>query len=776
MALSKAQKSKAAATQTQRWEDMELLESRLLLSAWYVAANYHGTETGTTTQPYNTIQEAIDAAEDGDTVNVGNGTYAGDLLIDMPNLTIQSIRGASGTIIQGVGQVDSASGPLAVPNIDIRANGTVLSGFTISSPAAEVGFYSSGIVIDALNVEIKNNIFRTASAANSSDISQAIQTYRDDNGPNQTDLSGLNIHNNTFTSFGPGVAGFEAIYINHTLTDPAPTGTVTVADNTINGKVVRGITSERSKTIITGNSISTTLAPRALDDATPGGTLQGINVKDYNGRAQADVDILANTVGGSKASTGFNVAIRIGDAIQALTNFDILNNILAWNNTGVQVNDSADEVNIMGNSFHHNTLSVDNNDAAILDASGNWWGSKVAATVAAAVSGPVDYTPWLGVGTDTATKTAGFQGNFSTLYVDDTTQAGATGRIAEALALVTGSAPTIYVAGGSYAEDLWLDKAGLVLVGAGRATTTVLGQTDRADFGQGGNVVVDAANVSISGFTFVGADTAADRVNTVVYLKGRAGATPMNLKLFNNEIRSRASTVADGAYDVNGIETDYGNLSGVQIYGNRFTGTPEDGYSGIYINGAVNGGNVTARGHLVIRDNTFLGNVQRAIAVETSYTDILRNTIVTNLPVANTYSGIQIRSGQPAGSNAANKITIQSNVVSGFTCGLKLGMNVAIYGVDQNLTDVVVKSNVILGGTTGVLVMSGAENVKLSGNQFVGMTGLAVSNTDGDLTAILNAKSNWWGDATGPFNATGNPDALGEAVGNRINFSPWKTA
>ncbi len=44
--------------------------------------NNTGVEDGTIDNPFNTIQEGIDAANFGDTVEVQPGTYTGDLTID----------------------------------------------------------------------------------------------------------------------------------------------------------------------------------------------------------------------------------------------------------------------------------------------------------------------------------------------------------------------------------------------------------------------------------------------------------------------------------------------------------------------------------------------------------------------------------------------------------------------------------------------------------------------------------------------------------------------
>jgi|GEM_PF-5302465 len=102
----------------------------------------------------------------------------------------------------------------------------------------------------------------------------------------------------------------------------------------------------------------------------------------------------------------------------------------------------------------------------LLDASGNWWGSNVASAVSARAGSYVDYTPWLDIATDTQPGTPGFQGDFSTLWVDDgSPQAGTVGRIQEAADLVSGS--TVNVLPGLYEEQVVIGKSALHLIGAG---------------------------------------------------------------------------------------------------------------------------------------------------------------------------------------------------------------------------------------------------------------------------------------------------------------------
>ncbi len=191
------------------------------------------------------IQEALDVAVDGDTVIVHAGTYEEDLVIEA-DIELMPFEEDVVTI-KGIDMVDSTDFPLAAPNINILADGVKIHGFTIRGPEVTVGFYSSGIIVGAKNVEIYDNDFEVTNTADVlwNDIGQALQTWLD------VDVSGLNIHDNSFTPYGAGDVGYEGIFINPDL----GTGTVTITDNTFSGPILRAISTQRARTVIIGNTI-----------------------------------------------------------------------------------------------------------------------------------------------------------------------------------------------------------------------------------------------------------------------------------------------------------------------------------------------------------------------------------------------------------------------------------------------------------------------------------------------------------------------------------------
>ena len=93
-------------------------------------------------QDYSTIQKAVDAAGDGDTILVGPGTYAGGIVISGKSVTLTSLYQVSGdpslvdrTIIQG--------GDPAI-RIDNSAPNTTIAGFHFVDGRKSVAFFAQG--------------------------------------------------------------------------------------------------------------------------------------------------------------------------------------------------------------------------------------------------------------------------------------------------------------------------------------------------------------------------------------------------------------------------------------------------------------------------------------------------------------------------------------------------------------------------------------------------------------------------------------------------------
>lgn len=343
-------------------------------------------EVGTGKQ-FSTIQLAIANSSAGDIIQVYTGTYNEDLIIPAGKNNL-SINTNNGAIIIGIADVNASDSPLASPNIEILSNGVKISGFRIESPDYVPGFYSSGILIGAKNVEIFNNQFIVNSAGTYAEVSKAIQTYND-GAMKGVDISGLKIYNNTFSHKNNlGGWGYEAIYIN----PDNPTSGIYLQNNTFSGKIFRAITSERSNTIITNNTIITDLSPASSDWRTPG-ACQGINVRNYTNSLQSDITISNNIIKGSSSGKGFDQGFGIGQTGQTFANINITGNKISYNSKGFLVM-IANGVKINNNEILNNAIEIQNGDSYTLDAQFNWWGSN-AGPMRSKIIGNVRYFPWI---------------------------------------------------------------------------------------------------------------------------------------------------------------------------------------------------------------------------------------------------------------------------------------------------------------------------------------------------------------------------------------------
>src|SRR5690606_19777289 len=132
-----------------------------------------------------------------------------------------------------------------------------------------------------------------------------------------------------------------------------------------------------------------------------------------------DIDGGSATIVGNRIE-GNVTGIRIADdgAASAITNNFIVNNA----SDGIRITATAGHVGpIFNNSLSGNSnRSIRNQSSELIDASGNWWGVNAPHDVSQEAQGRVDYSPWLDIGKDIdGDPDNGFQGDFTTLHVDD---------------------------------------------------------------------------------------------------------------------------------------------------------------------------------------------------------------------------------------------------------------------------------------------------------------------------------------------------------------------
>ncbi|MBW2976222.1 hypothetical protein KY347_02130 [Candidatus Woesearchaeota archaeon] len=328
---------------------------------------------------YFYIQNAINAAVNGDTVNVGDGAYIEDLVIPEGKNNLELVgAGQDVTTIQGI----AATG---APNIQIHTvDGVKIHGFTIESPDLSDGSGSGGITFSGENIEIYDNKF-ISNFAHTNTYAIVMQTYRSQwvgepwNLWKEHDVSGLNIHNNIFTdSGGSSDNGYYGIWINR----DSGSGTATVKENTFSGTTRWGVVTERSNVLIQDNILDVTNGVRGgiavMDFGDP-----NTNDPEYNGgfpRPQNNVQILGNTVkgfDGGSSWAGIVIGMPESDPDQDLANILVNYNAVQSNLRGIVVSSSADEVTVEYNEIAGNTYGLGNfdEDESVLDAENNYWGA-----------------------------------------------------------------------------------------------------------------------------------------------------------------------------------------------------------------------------------------------------------------------------------------------------------------------------------------------------------------------------------------------------------------
>ena len=364
----------------------------LVLSFSLVTAVPVAADTINVPTDYDTIQAAINAAGPDDTIIVAAGTYVEDLTIPGTKTNLELV-GAEGTVIKGV---QWGEWPTHVPGIDVLASGVKIHGFTIESPDYPAGKHSSGIIVGAANVEIYENSFVIKDDGSGDGWGVSIETY----GTWAGDVSGLYIHDNTFTSTTGTDKGSEGIYINYNPDIPDPSGTVTIANNTFGGQIFRAITTERSKTTISGNTISSSYAP-FVEGNPYSAALRGIDISSTVDNLNPNQDTVVMT---GNTINGFYWGFCLGATGNILTNISVTNNTVETNTVGIKVRSSAGGVVVNNNNINGNTLyGVENADTDnTLDATNNWWGDADGPTHETnplgdgdAVSDFVNFTPFL---------------------------------------------------------------------------------------------------------------------------------------------------------------------------------------------------------------------------------------------------------------------------------------------------------------------------------------------------------------------------------------------
>jgi hypothetical protein len=582
---------------------MEGLEDRSVPATFNVALTGDDlTGDGSIATPFRTVQRGITAAaataDGNDEVDVAGGTYATALLdlgLNIPNSANLNNLQLSG----GWDATFTTQNPTATPTVYVFQNPASLSGdIGILNPNTTIdGFTwvfdgqagpgatrtdSAGLVVETTDAHITNNQFevspRTAGARPT-----GIQT-------STTDLTGLQITNNTFTfdaTTPNSTSAADGIFIN-----PDAGGRVTalsVDGNTFTGDNLGSaiVISSTSNVDFTNNSVTRTGSSNTflslVDLRQTAAAQTGINIHSNDLINQSP-----NAVGAGILTNGNNFGTPDNTLSASFTN-----NNITGNGIGIAVDSLAgSHVEAHFNAMTGNTTGVLKFGTTLVDFTRNWWGDVSGPTVTSnpggvsePITGPgaasVIYTPWLFFAPDSdptrpgvqivpgaGTVTAKLAGGTLTLTGDDANNIIQLSQAVNGDITVTGTGTTI--AGGPTFSGVksikTAMKGGNDVVTIDPLAPFLLSGAATFDLGDGANILslITTGPLSLGSLTVKagdGADTVAVAGGTV---KGNAS---LNLGAGGTDVTLDGLQVQGaGGLKVNATDGDDTlSLTGVQV-------------------------------------------------------------------------------------------------------------------------------------------------------------------------------------------------------------------
>ncbi len=296
---------------------------------------------------YNTIKDAIDDADSGDTISLATGTYTeGKIIIDKDLTVIGEDKNT--TIIQpaediiGKNHEDDSAWFVVNPKVTFNLSNVTLDGI---GNVADVGKNIKVAIMSHGSGLIENNIIKNIYGGHKY-YGIGIQLYGSD----------MTVRGNSFNNIQRiGVFsghGSQAVIENNTYVGKGDGDYLDYAF-----EVGRG-----GQATIHGNNISGNKGVATIDDSTSAGILV-TSYHDYNGNP-VKATITGNTI------TDCYTAVCVG----------------------YDENDSS-VVTVTENNLTGNEMGVESTNSEV-NATKNWWGTAVKADIQALVKGKVSFDPW----------------------------------------------------------------------------------------------------------------------------------------------------------------------------------------------------------------------------------------------------------------------------------------------------------------------------------------------------------------------------------------------
>ncbi len=598
-----------------------------LVSAAILYVDDDDPTCGSLSPCYSTIPAAIAAAGNGDTIMVRPGIYSDPLNIEgFSGLTIEGAGAGSVVFRPATTLPFNVGGYGSARQCAIRvvnSTGADLSGMTMDFDLIK-GNNKFGILYWDSTGSVSDNVLENMSASDAAGFYGEITSYFRAPTFTPTARASATITGNTFINCGRlgilahdyvdmliednlfyktlddfgyamelGSASVAVVRSNEmygfdtpALSDGSASGGIYIENcytNTVVDPIVKTMTLEDNEIygnqqgLIVGNQLNgyagnVDIVLEAFNNRIHDNIEGGVILVDEDASAGSSLTahchhnaILSN---GTTNSYGYFI-YSYGDGNITAT-FD--NELIAGHTVGFEVYETASVASIYSVSIHHCSIeNTDGLDASIagltIDASCNWWNANTPVDVAGMISGtgPVDYTPWIHVGTDTDIA-PGFQPDLSYLHADDTSvQTGSSPRITEAIGrVVTGG--TVQVEAGTYTEDILIDRA-LTLQGVGSSSTILVPSGIQTDFYflSMTHVLVGADDVTIQALQLAGNESICDEGIMIEDFDGTAPLVVTSVQVLDCDIHHYNS---DAVYCIGG----YDIMTGITITNNTIHG------------------------------------------------------------------------------------------------------------------------------------------------------------------------------------------------------------
>ncbi|TKJ27228.1 MAG: hypothetical protein CEE41_00380 [Hadesarchaea archaeon B3_Hades] len=301
---------------------------------------------------------------------------------------------------------------------------------------------------------------------------------------------------------------------------------------------------------------------------------------------------------------------------------------------------------------------------------------------------------------------------------------------------------TIHVGDGTYAENPTVNKENLTITSQNGAAVTIVQALNPNDH----VFDVTESGVSIIGFTV---ENATGDSKAGIALVGVENCVIENNTVGNNFIGIWLSSSSNNTLTNN---TCGNNSRGIELWSSSNYNTLTYNTS---MNNTSEGITLNSSSNNTISNNTCENNMD-GIALDTSDNNTLTNNITEN----NTFLGICIDSSE---NTTISNNTIDNNASYGiYIDGITSSAIIVFNNITNHSTSA---SGVYLAG----VATTDATRMLVNYNNIVGNSPYGIYN---DGTGELNARYNWWGDASGPG---GVGPGTGDNVEGDVDYALWLT-